>query len=140
MATPSSSFNSLGTAQEELDAAMGAMRNSMAMMAERDARLHSLDDKSHALQGTSGAFSRQAKRLRWEMRWQQSRMLVLAVALALWISCAYIFHNNLLAYFVISAVVFVLIYLVQRCVEKRLRAQLEPQDAPFLDASEQGLS
>ncbi|CAK0872379.1 unnamed protein product [Prorocentrum cordatum] len=35
-------------------------------------------------QGTSSAFSRQAKRLQWEMRWQQYRAAVLAVLLVVW--------------------------------------------------------
>merc|ERR1712232_179894 len=93
-----------------------------------DDRLHNLQDKSHVLQGTSGAFSRQAKRLRWEMRFQQYRLFLLVSVLVVWASCFFVFRHHLKAYASISTVCIVLIYLAQRYLQKRWRSQLGSED------------
>ncbi|CAE8632049.1 unnamed protein product [Polarella glacialis] len=126
--TPSGSFSSFGNAQKELDTAMGSMRDNMTMMAERDSRLGELEGKSNMLQGTSSAFSRQARRLRWEMKWQQFRLIALAVCLTVWVACFYFFRHQMPAYLAASGAAFTLAYFVQRHVAKRWRAQIESED------------
>mmetsp|Transcript_22002 Transcript_22002/g.39425 ORF Transcript_22002/g.39425 Transcript_22002/m.39425 type:complete len:143 (-) Transcript_22002:12-440(-) len=136
--TPQSGFSSMGHAREELDSALRTMQDSMTLMAERDCRLHGIEGKSFELQGTSGAFNRQARRLRWEMRWQQYRLMALAISLAVWVSCAYLFREHLAMYFAVSGLCFVLIYLGQRFIMQRWRAQVESEDLQQLLEVESG--
>mmetsp|Transcript_29300 Transcript_29300/g.51281 ORF Transcript_29300/g.51281 Transcript_29300/m.51281 type:complete len:141 (+) Transcript_29300:97-519(+) len=130
MATPPNDgdFNPLNSAHKEIDAAMGIMRENMVCLQEREGRLVNLQEKSDTLQGTSGDFNRRAKRLRMEMRWQQYRLWVLAACLSIWLALFYVFRHHMKIFIAGSATVSVLMYLLQRFIQKRWRAQLESED------------
>merc|ERR1711879_991669 len=48
-----------------------------------------LQGKSEVLQGTSSAFSNQARRLQWEMRWRRYRLWLVVCLPILWVVCTY---------------------------------------------------
>merc|ERR1719183_1520154 len=100
---------------------MGVMRENMAMLAERDSKLHNLQDKSDVLQGTSSSFSQQAKRLRWEQRWQQYRVCIAAMTVCCWLAGFGLFRHAKVAYFAVSSAALVAVYLLQRFIMKRSR-------------------
>merc|ERR1719486_972438 len=118
----------MSSVQQEVDNAMGIMRNNMVNMAERESSLQNLQGKSDLLQGTSGQFSRQAKRLRWEMRWQQYRLVFLLMAMVAWTALFFLFQHHKPIFLACSLGVALLAYLVQRVLAKRARAQLESDD------------
>ncbi|CAK0872380.1 unnamed protein product [Prorocentrum cordatum] len=76
-------------------------------------------------QGTSSAFSRQAKRLQWEMRWQQYRAAVLAVLLVVWAIGLAVLREHAFGYLAATSAVFVAACLGQRYVRKQWQAQQE---------------
>mmetsp|Transcript_956 Transcript_956/g.2179 ORF Transcript_956/g.2179 Transcript_956/m.2179 type:complete len:147 (-) Transcript_956:32-472(-) len=121
-------FNALGHAQKDIDHAMGVMRDSMAMLAERDVKLHNLEDKSNSLQGSSTAFTRQAKRLRWEQRWQQYRLVAMVSSLVVWAVTFFFLRHHAPEYLAASTALFSLLFFAQRFLAKRWRAQLESED------------
>eukprot|EP00747_Dinoflagellata_sp_TGD_P167944 gnl/TRDRNA2_/TRDRNA2_193293_c0_seq1.p1 gnl/TRDRNA2_/TRDRNA2_193293_c0~~gnl/TRDRNA2_/TRDRNA2_193293_c0_seq1.p1 ORF type:complete len:148 (-),score=25.24 gnl/TRDRNA2_/TRDRNA2_193293_c0_seq1:36-479(-) len=123
--------NSLGRARSELDGALGVMRDNMTMMVEREGQLEHLRDKSHSLQGTSGAFARQAKQLKWQTQWRQSRMAILAVVLAIWGALMYVFRHHFKVYLAVSSGLLTVLYFVQRYLTKRWLAQLEEAEDQF---------
>merc|ERR1712178_239226 len=116
--------------------AMDMMRNNMVSMAERESSLGNLQDKSDLLQGTSGQFSRQAKRLRWEMKWQQYRLAILVTCLGTWAALFYACRHHLPVFLAASTGCAILAYLVQRTLDKRWRAQLECDDQRELLSAE----
>uniref|UniRef100_A0A7S1F382 V-SNARE coiled-coil homology domain-containing protein n=1 Tax=Noctiluca scintillans TaxID=2966 RepID=A0A7S1F382_NOCSC len=103
------SDNPYGHARHEIDGAMGLMRDNMAMMAERDERLHNVSEKSSSLQGGALAFNRQAKRMRWQMRWQQYRISVLVVLLLVWATTFYFVGRRYLKTFFAGSVAAILL-------------------------------
>mmetsp|Transcript_104143 Transcript_104143/g.324725 ORF Transcript_104143/g.324725 Transcript_104143/m.324725 type:complete len:156 (+) Transcript_104143:69-536(+) len=115
----------VGNCQRELDAAMGVMRENMTRMADRDAQLHDLQDKSTAFASTTEKFSGQAKTLQWRMKFQQYRLYMLAAALALWVLLALIFKQHLPAYFAVSGVAFAALWVVQHFLAKRWIPQVD---------------
>merc|ERR1712151_322572 len=96
----------------------------MSILAERDASLHNLQDKSSTLQGTSLSFTRQAKRLKWEMRWRQYRIMIFAAVFSVWLVLLYAFRQRLAVFLCASGIFFTVAYLLQRHFVKRWRAQL----------------
>eukprot|EP00927_Polykrikos_kofoidii_P038837 TRINITY_DN33280_c0_g1_i1.p1 TRINITY_DN33280_c0_g1~~TRINITY_DN33280_c0_g1_i1.p1 ORF type:complete len:176 (+),score=35.20 TRINITY_DN33280_c0_g1_i1:72-530(+) len=124
--------NNLGHARQEVDNAMAVMRDSMQRLADREAQLTSLQGKSQVLQGTSGAFNRQAKKLRWELRWQQYRVLVVSILSVIWIAGFYPCRNYVKEYAAITAATTFLLCLIQRCMFKRWRASMESDDTKQL--------
>jgi len=101
----------------------------MVMLTEREGKLINLQDKSETLQGTSSEFTRKAKHLRWEMKWQQYRMLVFITILAVWAACFYPMRHHVTEYIAISCGASALLYLIQRYVSKRWRVELESGDS-----------
>merc|ERR1712046_88539 len=93
----------LGHAQEQIDRTMNSMRDNMAMLQERDASLSQLQDKSSVLQGTSGAFNRQARQLQLEMKWRQYKIALLVAVILIWCVCFFIFKDHLKMFLPISA-------------------------------------
>eukprot|EP00747_Dinoflagellata_sp_TGD_P162454 gnl/TRDRNA2_/TRDRNA2_180091_c0_seq1.p1 gnl/TRDRNA2_/TRDRNA2_180091_c0~~gnl/TRDRNA2_/TRDRNA2_180091_c0_seq1.p1 ORF type:complete len:171 (+),score=26.98 gnl/TRDRNA2_/TRDRNA2_180091_c0_seq1:70-513(+) len=115
----------LGCAYEEINGAIGTMQENMKMLVEREGQLNELQDKSASLQGASGEFARQAKKVRWEALWHQYRLWSLVCTFILWATLLWIFRDHLHAYLGISSAVIVLLYLAQRLFAKRWLAQLE---------------
>mmetsp|Transcript_31445 Transcript_31445/g.73449 ORF Transcript_31445/g.73449 Transcript_31445/m.73449 type:complete len:141 (+) Transcript_31445:100-522(+) len=120
----------IGKARAEINEAMDVMRNNMTIMAERDIKLNELSDKSSTLQSTSTAFSRQARVMQWEMRWQQIRIRILMVLIvidALVVGYVAYKHPRTVTTKVIVAsfVVFAVLFLIERFLSRRWRAQVE---------------
>merc|ERR1719401_2353283 len=103
---------------------MGVMRSNMVSLAERGEKLQDLQDKSSVLQGTSNAFSNQAKRLQWEMQWQRYRFWLGVCLPILWLTSLYALHHywgiSYAAYATGSFVIFALAFLVSRNASKYL--------------------
>merc|ERR1711959_717014 len=109
----------MASTKQEIDNAMDMMRSNMVNMAERESSLNNLQGKSDLLQGASGQFSRQAKRLRWEMRWQQYRLILLVVVLVMWAALFFAFQEHKSMFLACSTGFAVLAYFVQRYMAKR---------------------
>eukprot|EP00928_Gymnodinium_smaydae_P080708 TRINITY_DN64357_c0_g1_i1.p1 TRINITY_DN64357_c0_g1~~TRINITY_DN64357_c0_g1_i1.p1 ORF type:complete len:160 (-),score=19.96 TRINITY_DN64357_c0_g1_i1:70-495(-) len=125
-------FTSIGRAQQEINDAMAAMRGNIEMMSSRDERLHGLENKSNTLQGTANAFTRQAKRLQWEMKWRKIRLAAAVVLLLIWAICFFIFRKSLLPFLITSGIVFAIIFFLQAYLTRRWRAQMEAEERMHL--------
>ncbi|CAE7876186.1 SNC2, partial [Symbiodinium sp. KB8] len=78
---PNGDAQAIGKLRNDLDGAIGVMRDNMRSMAERDVQLHDLEGKSNSLNVASGTFSANASRLRREQEWQRckTRLAIVAV-------------------------------------------------------------
>eukprot|EP00746_Dinoflagellata_sp_MGD_P021297 gnl/MRDRNA2_/MRDRNA2_149733_c0_seq1.p1 gnl/MRDRNA2_/MRDRNA2_149733_c0~~gnl/MRDRNA2_/MRDRNA2_149733_c0_seq1.p1 ORF type:complete len:149 (-),score=21.72 gnl/MRDRNA2_/MRDRNA2_149733_c0_seq1:130-576(-) len=122
--------DTLGNAQAQIDRTMAAMRDNMAMLQEREGSLSAIQDKSSVLQGTSGAFNRQAKQLQLEMKWRQYKIAIFSVVIVIWIACFFIFKEHWKMYLPISAGVLLVVYLLYRCFARRF---LQPDHHVYLE-------
>eukprot|EP00443_Scrippsiella_acuminata_P046095 CAMPEP_0115282210 /NCGR_PEP_ID=MMETSP0270-20121206/59721_1 /TAXON_ID=71861 /ORGANISM="Scrippsiella trochoidea, Strain CCMP3099" /LENGTH=143 /DNA_ID=CAMNT_0002699041 /DNA_START=81 /DNA_END=512 /DNA_ORIENTATION=- len=77
----------IARAKEELDGTMGVMRDNMKLLAEREAKLHSLDDKSAALQGTADKFSKRARMVNWKTKLSAAGLAIGAGLVLAWCIC-----------------------------------------------------
>merc|ERR1712137_1325989 len=102
---------------------MEMMRGNVTLLAERDLTLHNLNSKSNALQGTTGVFNRRARQLRWESRWKEIRFQVTLCMTIVWIVLLYIFREKLQIFFSVSSIVFIVLYVAQRCVRRHWLTQ-----------------
>ncbi|CAE8592183.1 unnamed protein product, partial [Polarella glacialis] len=87
----------IGKVRQELNGAMDVMRDNMREMADRDAQLQDLQGKSSTLQSASGAFSKQATRLRKQQQWQRCKFWLLVAglfALAVWALAIYFVEDK----------------------------------------------
>merc|ERR1712113_737414 len=100
----------------------------MAMMAEREIKLHNLDSKSKTLQGSANSFARQARRVQWETKMQKVRCWATAILLVIWGVLFFVFRKHLMVYLASSAGVFTFLFLIQHCLIRRWRAQMEAPD------------
>ncbi|CAE7471049.1 SNC2 [Symbiodinium natans] len=85
---PNGDPQAIGKLRNDLDGAIGVMRDNMRTMAERDAQLHDLEGKSNTLNVASGTFSAHASRLRREQEWQRckTRLAIVGVfGLIIWL-------------------------------------------------------
>mmetsp|Transcript_3718 Transcript_3718/g.9483 ORF Transcript_3718/g.9483 Transcript_3718/m.9483 type:complete len:148 (-) Transcript_3718:139-582(-) len=122
----------IGKARYEINEAMDTMRNNMTIMAEREAKLSELNDKSSTLQSTSNAFSRQARVLQWEMRWQQLRIRLLMIFLSIdaivFLTVGYKYgmkHKTTWTVGLCCQVALFILFLIERFLSRRWRAQVE---------------
>mmetsp|Transcript_99009 Transcript_99009/g.317540 ORF Transcript_99009/g.317540 Transcript_99009/m.317540 type:complete len:142 (-) Transcript_99009:83-508(-) len=118
---------SLANAREMSDKALGVMRGNMTMLAERDSKLHELQDKSVAFQSTSQKFQRSTVTLGWKTRWQQYRLYAWISALVVWGTLLLIFRHHLLPYLIISSAIVGAAYGVFKLFERRLSMGPESQ-------------
>mmetsp|Transcript_20637 Transcript_20637/g.42821 ORF Transcript_20637/g.42821 Transcript_20637/m.42821 type:complete len:150 (-) Transcript_20637:484-933(-) len=115
----------VGNCQKDVDAALGAVRENLVKLADRDARLHDLQDKSTAFQNTSEKFTGQAKTLQWRTKWQKYRLYGLVAVLVMWALLSFAFRQHLLIYFSVSSVAFVVLFVMQHFLAKRWISQVD---------------
>merc|ERR1719210_3094435 len=94
------SASRLASVQQGIDEVAETVRENMAMMVERESRLHELEDKSGMPQSTSGTFRDRARMLQWQLRWQRYRIIAMACAFVLWLALLHVLRDHLPAYFV----------------------------------------
>jgi len=123
-------------ARQQCDVALGVMRDNMKMLAERDVKLHDLQDKSTAFQTTSERFQRHTTTLSWKTRWQQYRFYAFIGALVVWGLLLILFRQHLLAYVIISSSLLGAAFGVFKLFERRL--SLGPESEQPLTASGHG--
>merc|ERR1719387_2810162 len=94
----------------------------------RDGQLNVLQDKSSSLQSGTESWNRQAQRLRWEMRWQQQRVVVMVSVVILWLILCVAFREHILTFLPVSLSVLIVAMLLYRCVVRRRCAEYEEAD------------
>mmetsp|Transcript_3066 Transcript_3066/g.7862 ORF Transcript_3066/g.7862 Transcript_3066/m.7862 type:complete len:151 (-) Transcript_3066:129-581(-) len=82
------------SAQEEVNQTMDVMRHNMNLLADREERLNTLNDKSSTLQVGAAAFNRSSKKVRWQMEWQRYRIVFLIGVLTIWLLLALYFGKR----------------------------------------------
>lgn len=87
-------------------------------MADRQASLYQLQNKSSSMQVQTTQFSQQAKHLRMESEWRKYRMYLLAAILLIWL-LTFIFWQDQFLIVVGSTVVFgLLAYVIPAAYER----------------------
>mmetsp|Transcript_88 Transcript_88/g.174 ORF Transcript_88/g.174 Transcript_88/m.174 type:complete len:141 (+) Transcript_88:47-469(+) len=125
----------IGKLRDDLNGAMGVMRDNMRSMAERDAQLHDLEGKSNSLNVASGTFSAHATRLRKEQEWQRckTRLAIVAVfVFIIWLVIFFFVSGHRMAFLGVSAGILLLGGLLAWCCIRRWQ-RLEEQEG-FRDA------
>mmetsp|Transcript_8304 Transcript_8304/g.14307 ORF Transcript_8304/g.14307 Transcript_8304/m.14307 type:complete len:157 (-) Transcript_8304:43-513(-) len=111
---PRSNDGALGTAHGKIDEAFNIMQGNVRLLTDRDAQLSELHDKSSALSDTSEVFSRRARNLKWEMRWQHYRLFALVGTLIAWTALLYVFRAHMVVYTIVSALFFAIAFVALR--------------------------
>ena len=99
--------------QKDLENAMGTMRQSMETMAQREAQLGGLDEKSSHLRTSSLAFQNESRRLEALQRWNAYRMYVVIFVVAAELLALVAFPSNFLpftALVTVFCVIFAVLY------------------------------
>mmetsp|Transcript_2541 Transcript_2541/g.5906 ORF Transcript_2541/g.5906 Transcript_2541/m.5906 type:complete len:136 (-) Transcript_2541:77-484(-) len=122
---------------DRLRDAQGAMQANMGILVERDAQLGALHNKSVSVQENTALFSKQAKRIKWQQRIHNFKMLA-AVIFVLLVLCVFVATKGSLvnligSEFLLFAAAFGLYHLVDKLLLRQSAPAEETEDVAAIE-------
>eukprot|EP00450_Noctiluca_scintillans_P037401 CAMPEP_0194544340 /NCGR_PEP_ID=MMETSP0253-20130528/87391_1 /TAXON_ID=2966 /ORGANISM="Noctiluca scintillans" /LENGTH=139 /DNA_ID=CAMNT_0039391219 /DNA_START=71 /DNA_END=490 /DNA_ORIENTATION=- len=90
--------------QEQVRDVMSVMQENMAAMAEREAELGSLNERTEDLRGTSIAFGKESRRLRQNYEWRKYKLYIALASVVIWL-LAFLLLDDYRIYLILGALI-----------------------------------